>query len=327
MQSPDSGKVIRTLVLFPGALGDFLCWLPALQRLRARYGGTIAVVAKEPWLDLLGMPDTVAVSIDRREIADLYRSGGEIAPETHRLLGGFRRAYSWTGHGHPGFAPRLAQLGEPGAEVSVFPFRNMVSGEHASTYFVRCLDGGAAGNSADAGDPLAAVPPQLRRDDEWHNAFLAAHNLRRHPRLVVHAGSGSPRKTWPGFGTAIEAWRESVSPVWRVIEVRGPAEDAIPPIPDAVCVTGQPLSRIASLLAHADAYLGNDSGITHLAGIVGVPVLALFGPSDPSVWRPLGERSHVLHRPVPCDMCGDRLCLHRCDPQDVAERLRRITAT
>jgi ADP-heptose:LPS heptosyltransferase len=54
------------------------------------------------------------------------------------------------------------------------------------------------------------------------------------------------------------------------------------------------LADVARWLAGARAYVGNDSGITHLAAAVGVPVVALFGPSDPRVWKPLAPRTRLL---------------------------------
>ena len=54
------------------------------------------------------------------------------------------------------------------------------------------------------------------------------------------------------------------------------------------------LDRIAALLDRCRAYLGNDSGITHLAALTGTPTVAVFGPTDPTVWRPLGQRTRVV---------------------------------
>jgi hypothetical protein len=52
--------------------------------------------------------------------------------------------------------------------------------------------------------------------------------------------------------------------------------------------------ELALWLASARLYIGNDSGITHLAAAVGTPVVAIFGPSDPAIWGPRGERVRVL---------------------------------
>jgi ADP-heptose:LPS heptosyltransferase len=51
---------------------------------------------------------------------------------------------------------------------------------------------------------------------------------------------------------------------------------------------------VAAILQQARAFLGNDSGLSHLAGLLGVPTLALFGPTDPVHWSPLGPRVRVL---------------------------------
>ena len=54
------------------------------------------------------------------------------------------------------------------------------------------------------------------------------------------------------------------------------------------------LYELAKWLASARLYIGNDSGITHLAAAVGTPVVAIFGPTDPAVWAPRGERVAVV---------------------------------
>jgi heptosyltransferase-3 len=58
----------------------------------------------------------------------------------------------------------------------------------------------------------------------------------------------------------------------------------------------RPLTEVAALLARCDLYVGNDSGPSHLAALTGAPTLALFGPTDPRRWRPLGPRVTVLRR-------------------------------
>jgi ADP-heptose:LPS heptosyltransferase len=54
------------------------------------------------------------------------------------------------------------------------------------------------------------------------------------------------------------------------------------------------LYELAGWLASARVFIGNDSGITHLAAAVGTPVVAIFGPSDPAVWAPRGARVSVV---------------------------------
>jgi ADP-heptose:LPS heptosyltransferase len=54
------------------------------------------------------------------------------------------------------------------------------------------------------------------------------------------------------------------------------------------------LPIVAARLAAAAAFVGNDSGTTHLAAMLGAPTVAIFGPTDPAVWAPTGPRVRVL---------------------------------
>lgn len=328
VQSQQRSKTVEALVLFPGALGDFLCLLPALVALRDCTIGPVTIAASSDWLELLDLPDTTCMSLQRREIADLFRSDGVPEPATVALLGGFRRVFSWTGHGDANFFRRLTQLArDPACRVGVFPFRGMNRGEHAARWFGRCLDVDPNRLHVDADATTEAVRRHLVVDRSWLAEFTAQHRIDGRPLLAVHAGSGSPSKNWPGFAAALEHWRRDAGRDWIVVEIRGPAEAEAPssPLPGALRIDGMPLPRVAAALERADAYLGNDSGISHLAGIVGTSGLVLFGPSDPTVWRPLGGNLEVVHRPRPCPTCGDVLCLHRISPGEVAAHLDAAT--
>ena len=58
-------------------------------------------------------------------------------------------------------------------------------------------------------------------------------------------------------------------------------------------------------ISTAAMFIGNDSGPGHLAGIIGVPTVVLFGPTDPAQWRPLGPRGNVLSAPIIEDLQVD----------------------
>ena len=74
----------------------------------------------------------------------------------------------------------------------------------------------------------------------------------------------------------------------RVQWCRGPEET----LDHAFCVEN--LYELGTWLATAAVYVGNDSGISHLAAAVGTPVITLFGPTDPAIWAPRGVRVTVL---------------------------------
>jgi ADP-heptose:LPS heptosyltransferase len=99
--------------------------------------------------------------------------------------------------------------------------------------------------------------------------------------------------------------------VGPVEEERGGLE---PLLDHSVAAVNLDLEQVAALLKRSDLYLGNDSGITHLAAAVGVRTAALFGPSDTHQWAPRGKQVTVLSRNVECSPCELQVmksCLHR----------------
>jgi hypothetical protein len=118
--------------------------------------------------------------------------------------------------------------------------------------------------------------------------------------VVIHPGSGGLSKCWHldnYLAVAKELWRQGV----EVIFLLGPAE--LDRLGDAAMesiastakyLTDLSLTEVLGVLSCADGYIGNDSGITHLSGALGIRTLAVFGPSDPDVYRPLGPAVTVV---------------------------------
>jgi heptosyltransferase III len=97
---------------------------------------------------------------------------------------------------------------------------------------------------------------------------------------VIHPFASSPKKRWP-LKKFQEVARRLKMPVrWCA----GPEEE----LADAVRIDN--LYELACWLARARVYIGNDSGISHLAAAAGTPTIVLFGPTDPAVWAPSGSR-------------------------------------
>jgi ADP-heptose:LPS heptosyltransferase len=302
----------RLLILFPGALGDFLCALPAFAALQRPHGGRAMVVANLPQIELLDPAGFEAVPMHRREIAELF-GDGPVCDSTHALLGAPTIVHSWTGSNVPGFADRLRAM--TGATVHLHRFRGMQPGEHAIDYYARCT----------GITPTATRPWIAEADYAWAQNWIARHAQDRR-LLLVHPGSGSPRKNWEGFHELIG----TLQPDWRPVIVLGAAElerggsewGNVPRIEN------ESLRRLAALLSRADAYVGNDSGVRHLSAAVGTPTLALFGPSDPATWAPRGSMVRVLAAPETCARCGpDRFCTHRLSVDRVREAVVRLTET
>ena len=117
---------------------------------------------------------------------------------------------------------------------------------------------------------------------------------------VLHPGSGSPHKCWPA-GRFIELARRlgATGPRPRVVLGDVEQERWRPEETEAIAAVGdlhRPADLLGLLKAYAGAglFVGNDSGPGHLAGILGLPTVSLFGPTDPARWKPLGPRVRVI---------------------------------
>jgi ADP-heptose:LPS heptosyltransferase len=131
--------------------------------------------------------------------------------------------------------------------------------------------------------------------------------------VLIHPGSGSREKCWPldRFVELAEQFRkdgrrcrfifgEAEQERWSPADIRKIESIA----PAAFLKTYVDLARE---LSRADLYIGNDSGPSHLAGILGIRSIVLFGPTNPTVWHPLGPRVTVLRKPNLIDLNVDEV--------------------
>jgi Glycosyltransferase family 9 (heptosyltransferase) len=298
----------NALVLFPGALGDFLCFLPTLLALCERHRGGVTLIANPAVLEMVRREDLATTSIHRREVADLFASETPLAAATKELLRHFTFAYSWTGFGDANLSARLAAA--TGGTVKVYPFRAMAPSEHAIDYYARCA--GVVHKKVAVSD--------LNEDASWLAGFESRHGIANRRLLAVHPGSGSPKKNWQGMGEVIDDW--STREGDAIIGLHGPAEDGILIPSGAFIARGLSLPQVATLLRRSSLYLGNDSGISHLAGALKVPGVVVFGPTDPRVWAPRSAALRIVQARESCARCGaDAFCVHRLPPETVIRAL------
>jgi ADP-heptose:LPS heptosyltransferase len=114
--------------------------------------------------------------------------------------------------------------------------------------------------------------------------------------VLVHPGSGSPAKNWPAkhFAHLIGSLDGAVRLI--VGEADLAAATAVETsLGHSLPRLSQPsLAELAARLAGCRGYVGNDSGVSHLAGLCGARTIALFGPTDPKVWSPIGPDVRIL---------------------------------
>lgn len=282
-------------ILHGGALGD-LC-------LTLRLALQIAGVAPHSRLQLVSRTDPGDLAAGRPAITRrssegiglhwLHGEAGEPPPALAARFAG-RRVINALAAPHSPIDARLRRL-NPAAAYSFDPRARAGDSRHITEQWRGAL--------ADAGLAFAAAPVPLTTPDALRAAGrerLAAAGCPQ-PTLVVHPGSGGRAKCWPR-PRFIEVLRAVRAAGVGVACVLGPAERERWPAAataefrgeaDALLAEADP-TALAGLLAAADAYLGNDAGPTHLAALLGAPLVALYGPTDPSVWGPLGPRVHVL---------------------------------
>lgn len=279
------------MLIFPGALGDLLLVLPTLRRLRRRHrpARTVLVVG-EPQRALarmLDVADTVA-SLDDADAAWLF--GGSAVP---RWLAPDATVFSWLGTREP-LGERMRRLA---ADAHLLSVERGPGPVHAAVAYARAA--GVAADRRRLATEAAITPPSSVR------AATLVEGLRR-PLLALHHGAGAPAKRWAleGFADVASWWRRSRG---DVIELLGPAEDGEPPLTGTRTAAGWALPDVAALLGLADGYVGNDSGVSHLAGAVGTPGVVLFRVTAPSRWRPLSPRLVALRGDVEAGEVGRAL--------------------
>ncbi len=190
---------------------------------------------------------------------------GQIDPAMRERLESFDEIVSWYGTGRAEFRATLQQLAVPCRFLRALPPADNTL--HAADFF-----------SLQVGAP-AGCDPKL-------NYFRGVHHR---DSVVIHPFSGSPRKNWP-----LDRYRQLAQRLpLRVEWTAGPDET----LQNAHRFAD--LGQLAAWLLRAQIYIGNDSGITHLAAALGVQTLALFGPTDPAIWAPRGSHVRVLeHQPL-----------------------------
>ncbi len=296
---------MNVLLVRAGALGDLLLLRRAVAALH-RAGHRVELLAPAAGVVLVGTGDS-----------EVERLWSWDSSEVARLL---------AGEESPG--PFADALRSADAVVALTRSRTLIDslrprarllvvldptppapGPHASQWLVRPLTTLGVTENPD--------PPELRFSAEEQ---AAAETLlcRLPPRfLAFHQGSGSDTKNWPADRFPALARRLLGHPALGphpYLLVLGPAEaneeSASESVlsapselrPDAdgpsfLVARELPLRVLGAVLSQAGLYVGNDSGVSHLAAAAGAPALCLFGPTDPSLWAPIGRRVRCLRAP------------------------------
>jgi hypothetical protein len=219
------------------------------------------------------------------------------------------RVVCWFGARDPVFARRLNDVA-PGVVVA------SPTGDGVNAVWQHLL--ATVGAPAESWCRAIAVPPAVA--DAGRAALQRAGWDGRSALLVVHAGAGGAGKRWPADGFADVLATLGAARQLTILLNEGPADlDAVAALGSrldgrARVLRGLALAELAGALSHATAYLGNDSGPSHLAASIGVASVILYTRAN-RAWRPWSPEA----RPI-------SVTTTHLDVQDVAAVRDRLTA-
>jgi len=248
-------------------------------------------LARSEFADLV--PETVQVrSLERYEVNRLFVAGAGNEDKIPGFYAGYDSTYSWMGSGQNLFVRQLQNLCQGRAHI--FSFDSAATERHQSEYYLSCL-GVAASESL-----IPTIPLKLQAR-AWSAEFWARHSFEGRPVLILAPGSGAREKNWPvsSFAAVAEWWRKQEE--GEPLVVLGPVEEERggfePLLRQYTAARNLTLAELAAIIVRGDLYLGNDSGITHLAAALDLPVCVLWGESIETVWRPRGSHVQLLREP------------------------------
>ncbi len=322
-------EIERILVIRTGGIGDLILSLPLLMALRRSYPHAwLEVMGHRCRLELLegGCYAHRVCSIEQPGIASFFVPEGALPEKLAQYFANFDLVVSLVSDSDGLFSANLRRAGAEKV-ISIAPLPPHSNIEHYSHYLLSQLRNW--GVKAEPTEPKLFL---TEAGQEYASRFWREHGLSR--VLAVHPGSGSPRKMWRSEGFAEVANWATEKLGMQVLLVSGPADQQVtrqvvqgmrPRKP--LVVENLSLTKLAAILHKCQGFVGNDSGITHLASAVGTPTVAVFGPSDPRIWGPRGKHTAVVESSLPCSPCTresmDRCQRPKCMGSITAEEVRR----
>ncbi|MBN1576149.1 MAG: glycosyltransferase family 9 protein [Chitinispirillaceae bacterium] len=312
---------MNTLLYHFGALGDFITTLPAVAAWKRLHKATITHLGKPAFGELArraGYIDAVE-DADSGSRAFLFRKNPDES-QLRRFFAPFDAMLLFAAPGSPliGNARACSQaiiLSQPSFPATRIP---------AVDYHLSLVTE-VSSLTVRQRTPVVSIPgtPAV--------PFFTGSRNGSVPVVAIHPGSGSAMKNWPmpGFLAVAEQLR---SDGCAVLWFKGTAEkEIVYPAGDGLAA-GYPLTECVHILSRCAVFLGNDSGMTHLAAAAGCPTIALFGPSDPAIWGPRGTGPvRIIRHPpecAPCHLkadipagCGGE-CMSRIHPGEVVAALK-----
>jgi heptosyltransferase III len=282
---------LKVLIIRAGALGDTLMLMPAIRALRK--DNEIIFVGRLPAIDYIRPYVDLCIDIDSSGWHRLFMERSAVFPEVAFASPDYVVGFLNDPEGNV-----LTNLTAcfPESAVRVFPvFPPEKDKTHIALYMAQAIQ--------KAGLPMNAR--SVFKDSLEVPLMALEHSSPDETGpVVIHPGSGSQRKNYPPlFWLQLikELKKEGLDNSRRIILLLGPAEEELAAFfrggineRDVELKVTPEREELMSILGNASVYIGHDSGITHLAAMLGRPVIALFKDSPEERWRPLGPDVRII---------------------------------
>jgi len=305
------------LVIHHGALGDVVSTFPALLRLKQLYC-SITIICQSNIGQLARELDIVDqwFPLEAAAVATLYSS--RIDPIFKKNLLSYRKIILFSNS--RSLEKTLFSISE--IEVYRIPPRPELGhkihiNQHILSNLVKCR--------------LLKVSEK----DSRITLPLSVYTDRRVPqydpsKIMIHPGSGSRKKCW-SISNFVNVASSMDANGKQPAFILGPAEyDLYDVLTQSKRVNAnvhkiETLTELAGRLKTGGGFIGNDSGVSHLAAFIGLPTVAVFGPSDPEIWKPMGRAVKVVRSNLECSPCFETgtvgceeiECFNGITPEDV----------
>jgi heptosyltransferase III len=285
------------LIIRPGAIGDNLLTFPVIQALRTQSNNPHVIFVGNAAVLPLALDAGIAEEVsdyNSRQWSELFSTTGIHSPILQALLQHIDVAICWLRDPEHIIERNLHALGMQ--RIIIAPGRPSPDEHmHIVDYLAHTIN-------------LQQPIPFFSLRSPYNHEDTIDKPVSTLQRIAIHPGSGGAYKCWPSahFASLIMAlWQRNIP----ILLLAGPADaerladllSLLPPAPSPLLLTtliDAPLRAVAQQLQNCRGYIGNDSGITHLAALLAIPTIVLFGPSDPAIWQPYGSTTRVLHEPV-----------------------------
>ncbi|MGD9157747.1 MAG: glycosyltransferase family 9 protein [Desulfobacteraceae bacterium] len=275
---------MKLLIIRSGALGDTLMLMPLINGLSELH--QTIILGRKPGIDYLESFVEQCIDIERGGWHGLFSRGTDIdvtCPQADHVTAFINDKENIV-------SGNLNCL-FPGSKIDIFPpFPDPDSHTHVALYMARALQ--SAGILFDS---------RMTFDSIFKKSVMQS-NKYPGKKIVLHPGSGSMKKNYPP-----DFWFELLSLLKKagisldVCFLLGPAEEDIVTVTremaeelDAGTVVCPEKEELLSILDNTYLYIGHDSGVTHLAAMLGINTIAIFKDSSIEQWRPLGPSVKII---------------------------------